>query len=145
MSEARKRAGPAAAPVEEDPNAPVLCSSPPCFMHELDPSYLGYLSREETRALLDALLAAGWDGAAPDESRLRAALRGHLEALGGRCPDRDPDMTRDAPRCGPDRLATMVRQALPRIHSDALRRDLEAALDTLGRGAPCRKGRRDPG
>lgn len=31
-------------------------ASPPCFMHELDPSYLGYLSREETLTLLNELL-----------------------------------------------------------------------------------------
>lgn len=31
-------------------------ASPPCFMHELDPSYLGYLSRDETLALLNELL-----------------------------------------------------------------------------------------
>jgi nitronate monooxygenase len=31
-------------------------SSPPCFLHELDPSYLGYSSREDVLALLNLLL-----------------------------------------------------------------------------------------
>ena len=39
------------APPEEDPNADILCASPPCFMHELDPAWLGLpLSWEEVRA-----------------------------------------------------------------------------------------------
>lgn len=143
MSEARKTAARTAAPVEEDPNAPVVCSSPPCFMHELDPSYLGHLPREEARALVDALLAAEWGGAAPDEARLRAALRAHHEALGGR-PDGGSDVPSDEPPCRePDRLASMVREALPRIDGDALRRDLEQALGALGQGAPNRGDPRD--
>ena len=27
--------------LDEDPNSPATYASPPCFMHELDPSYLG--------------------------------------------------------------------------------------------------------
>jgi hypothetical protein len=138
MSETRK--GAAAASVEEDPNAAITCSSPPCFMHELDPTYLGYLGREEVRALLGPLLAAEWGGAGPDEARLRAALRRHLKALGGR-PDHTACASRSAasagaPDLGPDGLAPMVREALPRIHDDALRRDLEEALGALGAKAP---------
>lgn len=41
---------PAIAPPEEDPNAVVHCASPPCFMHELDPSWLGVLPWPEVRA-----------------------------------------------------------------------------------------------
>lgn len=76
MGETRKGAGWAAAPVEEDPNAIVVCNSPPCFMHELDPSYLGHLSQEEVSALLEALLAARWGAVVPsEEARLRTAAR----------------------------------------------------------------------
>ena len=114
--------------MEEDPNATVACSSPPCFMHELDPSYLGYLRPEEVSALLDAVLAADWGGAVPDEARLRAALRRHAGAPGIR-PERPPS---ESLRRGSDGLAPMIREALPRIHDDALRRDLEAVLDALG-------------
>ena len=141
MSEPRKGAVPAAS-VEEDPNAAVACSSPPCFMHELDPSYLGYLRHEEVRALLDTLLAAEWGGAAPQETPLRAALRRHREALGDR-PDHPPRASCEAVHCGPDWLASTVREALPRIHSDALRRDLEEALGALGQGVPHRDGPRN--
>lgn len=142
MSGTRRGARPAAAPVEEDPNAAVVCSSPPCFMHELDPSYLGYLGREEVATLLDALLAAGWGAAAPDEeARLRAALRRHLEALGGlpgrpRGASGGPTSADEALGRRPDGLASMVRKALPRIHEDAIRRDLGEVLGSLEQGAP---------
>lgn len=43
-------------------------SSPPCFMHELDPAYLGYLDAPEVVAVLNELLVAG-----------RAAARAILE------------------------------------------------------------------
>jgi 5-formyltetrahydrofolate cyclo-ligase len=41
---------PGIASPEEDPNAEILCASPPCFMHELDPSWLGLQSWEQVRA-----------------------------------------------------------------------------------------------
>ena len=113
------------AAVEEDPNAAVVCSSPPCFMHELVPAYLGYLGREEVAALLAGLLAADWGGAVPDEARLRDALRLRLEALGGAAA---------AACCGPERLAQTVRETLPRLHDDGLRRGLEELLGALERG-----------
>ena len=138
MGETGRAAGAPAASVEEDPNATVACSSPPCFMHELDPTYLGYLGREEVSTLLGSLLAAEWGGIVPDEPRLRAALRRHLGALGGRadhasCASHDAASHGSAaaaepPDRGPDRLARMVGEALPRVHDDALRRDLEAVL-----------------
>lgn len=117
----------ASAAVEEDPNAAVVCSSPPCFMHELDPAYLGYLRPEEVSALLVGLLAANWGGVAPEADRLRAALRRHLEASGAGAEKAEP------PGCGPDRLAQVVWETLPRIHDHALRRDLEEALGVLDR------------
>ena len=128
-----KDSRPAAAPVEEDPNAAVVCSSPPCFMHELDSTYLGYLGREDVAALLAGLLAADWGGAVPDEARLRAMLRRHLTAQGDR-PDGAPASSRGA--AVPDRPARMIREALPRVHDDALRRDLEEVLSALERAVP---------
>ena len=128
MNETQRDAEPAAAAVEEDPNATVVCSSPPCFMHELDPTYLGYLGREEVAALLDGLLAAEWGGAVPNEERLRASLRRHLEVSGG------PTAATEPLGRGPDGLARTLREALPRIHDDALRRDLEEVTGALGRG-----------
>ena len=38
-------------------------SSPPCFLHELDPSYLGYADRDEVLGLLNELLEAERAGA----------------------------------------------------------------------------------
>ncbi len=137
----------AAAPVEEDPNATVVCSSPPCSMHELDPSSVGYLGRDEVSALLGAVLAADWGAAAREGARSRAALRRRFEALGtascgaalsgalGAPLDREPGL-----------LARRVRAVLPRLHDRALRRDLEEALGALERGrGPHRDGVPDRG
>lgn len=124
--------------MEEDPNAAVTCSSPPCFMHELDPSYLGYLRREEVVTLLAAVLAAEWGGAAPDEAQLRVVLGRHLEALGATSREK-------AVSGGPDRLAPAIRDALPRLYDHALRHDLEAVLGALERGIPHRDGVQDKG
>ena len=79
-------------------------ASPPCFMHELDPSYLGYLSTSETVALLNHLLEGERAGAraaaemarqgadesdrvtlrgiAQDEGRFCAMLARHITRLG---------------------------------------------------------------
>jgi hypothetical protein len=135
MSENKGSASRPLASVEEDPNATVACSSPPCFMHELDPAYLGYLGREEVSALLRALLAAGWGGAVPDEARLRAALRRHLEAQDDRPTVPNGPTNEGEPLDGGlHRLARAVRDAMPRIQDDALRRDLQAVLDALENG-----------
>jgi hypothetical protein len=135
MSENKRATTEPLASVEEDPNAAVACSSPPCFMHELDPAYLGYLGRDEVSALLRALLAAGWGGAVPDEARLRAALRRHLEAQPDpRAVSSGPTNEGEPLDGGLARLARAVRDAMPRIQDDALRRDLQAVLDALENG-----------
>jgi hypothetical protein len=142
VSETEGGARSTAASVEEDPNATVVCNSPPCFMHELDPSYLGYLGRDEMSALLGAVLAADWGGGAPEAARSRAALRRRFEALGtascGAALSGVPGAPLDRE---PGRLARRVRAALPRLHDHALRRDLEEALGALERGrGPRRDG-----
>ncbi len=131
------------APPEEDPNAVVACSSPPCLMHELDPSYLGYLGRDETRVLLEELLAARWSGTVLEAAWARAMLRRHLARLGV---PRPPEAQRPGgeaatggdPAAGPtddgqDRLADRLRAALPRLADDALRHDLADVLRMLDR------------
>lgn len=141
MRGANKDATPTSASLDEDPNAAIVCSSPPCFMHELNPSYLGYLCQEEVSALLGAVLAAEWSGAVPDEARLRAALHRHLGAPAG-----DRRRTQGEPsKRAPDEIARMIRGMLPRVHCDALRRDLEETLGALGGGVPQGGGRRDEG
>lgn len=81
-------------------------ASPPCFMHELDPSYLGYLGQTEVLDLLNLLLEgerAGAKGAsamkmqtidvearqallqiAKDEARFCTMLTGHIVRMGGK-------------------------------------------------------------
>jgi hypothetical protein len=147
---------PAVASPEEDPNAIISCSSPPCFLHELDPSFLGYLNRDEVQALLAALLDAEWPGTELEKTWRRAMLQRHLDRLGG-----PPDCgagglqgqaatSDDAPgaAAGPylsqqERLAQRLREALPRLHDAALRHDLEQELGTLERAF--RRWACDPG
>jgi hypothetical protein len=89
---------------DDDPNERKSFASPPCLLHELDPSYLGYLSRAEVLGLLNELLEAERAGArgvgalardaapalaptlhevAVDEARFCAMLTRHIERLGG--------------------------------------------------------------
>jgi hypothetical protein len=80
-------------------------SSPPCFLHEIDSSYVGYTGREEVLALLNELLEAERAGVkvavrlsqeasesavdaalqalAVDEARFCAMLCQQIERLGG--------------------------------------------------------------
>ena len=46
-------------PLEDD----VTCASPPCFMREVDPAYLGILNRDELVVLLNQLLEGERAGA----------------------------------------------------------------------------------
>lgn len=81
-------------------------SSPPCFLHEVDPVYAGYLSGDETIEFLNTLLEAERAGArgvgdmsrdpgneelrpllaevAEDEARFCGMLTAHIKRLGGR-------------------------------------------------------------
>jgi len=136
-------ARPAVAPPEEDPNVVIVCSSPPCFMHELDPAYLGYLGRDEVRGLLEALLVAKWAGTEVEAAWVRAMLRRHLARLGAaRLPGPSHSRSEAAADgafaggmadCGEDRLALRLREALPRLADDALQRDLAEVLMMLER------------
>jgi 5-formyltetrahydrofolate cyclo-ligase len=66
------------APPDEDPNATVVCSSPPCFQHELDVSWLGWNEVRAWRKKQRAMLIARRLSIARDE-------RGHLnEAITAR-------------------------------------------------------------
>ena len=85
--------------------APREYASPPCFMHELDPAWLGYFGREELLELLNLLLECERAGArgvgelgrtadpehrplltavARDEARYCSMLTGHIRRLGGK-------------------------------------------------------------
>jgi hypothetical protein len=90
---------------KEPPDVTEPFSSPPCFLHELDPSYLGYADRNEVLSLLNELLEAERAGVkvavrlsqdasdpsvdaalqavAVDEARFCAMLCQQIERLGG--------------------------------------------------------------
>jgi nitronate monooxygenase len=109
-------------------------SSPPCFMHELDPRFLGYMSRVEVLALLDQLLEGERAGArgvgemsgqapsveartalreiARDEARFCAMLIRHIARLGGT----------------PSRLTGAFHKKLAAVEA------LDERLDLLNRG-----------
>ncbi len=95
-----------AAPSNDDAAArPRQPASAPCYMHEADPSYFGYLTDAEIIPILNQLLEAERAGAhgvaemawqistpdqrftlravATDEARFCAMLHGHIERLGG--------------------------------------------------------------
>ena len=96
----------AATPSSYDPpDCEAVYASPPCFMHELDPVYLGYMGRDDIIKLLNELLEAERAGAravsemsqqpnhaemqpvlrdvARDEARFCAMLTRHITDLGG--------------------------------------------------------------
>lgn len=125
---------PEVAPPDEDPNAILLCSSPPCFMHELDPTYLGYLGHDEVIALLWDLLAVEWSGTVLEKAWLRAMLRRHLASRRGASPARHGEPDGFGPVGGEaGRLASRLQEALPRLQDHALRDDLQQVLGVLER------------
>jgi hypothetical protein len=129
-------------------------ASPPCFMHELDPSYLGYSSVTDTITLLRDLLSIQPQGAGePDvaaladttkgETRFAAMLRRHIARLGGtldawpsssrdRSPGAgSPDAQGDPSDCGQAAVIRKLRTALSWIGDSALYNDLKQMLETL--------------
>jgi hypothetical protein len=91
---------------EEDPNAVVPCSSPPCFRHELEPSRLGYLGCDEGRGLLAKPLAALTAGAG-------SATAGSTETGESRCGKDDllavPGLGKDGNRVSPELTIVPLR------------------------------------
>ncbi len=105
LDEALKDTFPASDPFDLSQYSGSTYASPPCFMHELDPAYLGFMSASETIALMNALLEGERAGArgvaeiakqaagvadratlrdiAKDEARFCAMLTGHITRLGG--------------------------------------------------------------
>jgi 5-formyltetrahydrofolate cyclo-ligase len=105
LDEALKGTFPASDPFDLSDEPGSIYASPPCFMRELEPEYLGYLSTSETIALLNWLLEVeragdpavaemGKEGAgvpdpatfratAKDEAGFCAMLTRHITRLGG--------------------------------------------------------------
>ena len=123
-----ERAGPALRRIEggaDGAEGEASYASPPCFLHELDPAYLGYLSREETLALLDDVLTAEPAGArGAEEARFCAMLNRHIVRLGG-APSRASGAIANRDRGW---VVRKLREALPRIHDEALAADVAALL-----------------
>jgi 5,10-methenyltetrahydrofolate synthetase len=77
---------------EEDPNASIQCSSPPCFMHELDPSWLGIMPWPEVRAwrraerarLIADRLAPPREARAARDAAITPGIRAALPPMAGR-------------------------------------------------------------
>lgn len=90
-------------------------SSPPCFMHELAPEYLGYLSAAETEDLLSRLEAIVAAGGGVVAGRLCEPLR-H-----GAAP-RIEGLSADAQH----RAAALLDDTLIRIQPSPMRDGLEA-------------------
>jgi hypothetical protein len=138
------------APPDEDPNAVVVCSSPPCFMHELDPSYLGYLRQDEVCELLEALCAAEWPGTKLEAAWLHAMLQRHLTRLNA-TRFFGAYRSKDMAACNRDnfaaelsghgeRLTNRLRDALPRIADGVLCHDLREVLMMMERNLRWRHG-----
>ena len=111
---------------EEDGPESAGFSSPPCFMHELAPEYLGYMGAAELDDLLSRIEAIVAAGGGVIAGRLCEALRhGTAPRIDGLSPD--------AKRRG----AALLDETLIRIQPspvrdglEALRRRLAAADDT---------------
>ena len=105
LDEALNETFPASDPFDLRQDDGAAYASPPCFMHELDPEYLGYMGAKETIALLNTLLEGERAGSrglaamagqtagsagyailhhiAQDEARFCAMLTRHIKRLGG--------------------------------------------------------------
>ncbi|SLN47661.1 DUF6306 domain-containing protein [Oceanibacterium hippocampi] len=140
MTERNETAGRQTEPDSSEEPRPF--ASPPCFLPELDPAYLGYLGPVETVALLNRLLegaragargivriveAAGRPGErrflraiADDQARFCAMLSDHIIRLGGRPTGRTGDFH--------DRL---VAATTARRRMDLLERGQSAVVETL--------------
>ena len=93
-------------------------ASPPCYAHETDPAYAGYLTRDEVVALLaDTHRYLSWHG--DDTQRLK--IEKVIERFGGVAPQ----------TAGPDRGRTerdRLRFLLPRIADDDVFRMVQRAV-----------------
>lgn len=93
----------------DDPPEELTFSSPPCFMHEVRPEYLGYMSEAEVEELL---------------TEIRALWREALANVG------------DQAEAARHALRERCRQALPRVYPSTLRDELEEFLVRLDEEGP---------
>ncbi|MCW8087851.1 hypothetical protein OF850_19800 [Roseococcus sp. MDT2-1-1] len=126
-----------AASREDDPDIPLVsCSSPPCFLRELSPSFLGPLTRAEILVLLENLLAVRWARTPLERAWLGSMLHRHIAQISGKdakaaSPAQLAAIGVDPSRETLRKLALDLRKALPRIEDRSLRRDLQDVLASL--------------
>ncbi len=127
----------AAASREDDPDIPLIsCSSPPCFLREFSPSFLGPLTRAEILVLLEDLLAVRWARTPLERAWLGSMLRRHIAQINGRATKATSPLQLAAVEEEPTpetlrKLALDLRDALPRIEDRSLRRDLQDVSASL--------------
>ncbi|HEY8614380.1 MAG TPA: hypothetical protein VIL69_24225 [Roseomonas sp.] len=111
----------------------ISCSSPPCFLRELDPAYLGYLPSGEVLDLLADLLAVDLAGTRVEKAWVHAMLLRHTARIGG---SKRPDGARPPSTLTAlehEQLGARLEDALPRLDDEALRQDLKQVLSMLKR------------
>jgi hypothetical protein len=124
--------------------------SPPCFLHELGPSYLG---RDEVLHLLADLLAAELPGTRVERAWVHAMLLRHKARISGPANLRPglagnlvgrEGASAHSTMSGSDheRLAAELQDVLPRFEDETLKQDLELILSMLERDKQDHDGRR---
>ncbi|WP_207540522.1 hypothetical protein [Sabulicella rubraurantiaca] len=123
--------------IEEDAEQSFIsCSSPPCFLREFAPSFLDPLNHSEILRLLKDLLAVGWGRTNLEKAWLNTMLRRHVADISGEkerapLPERLAVVREDPTPSALRRLAYELRESLPRIQEQALRRDLQDVSTSL--------------
>jgi hypothetical protein len=93
-------------------------ASPACFLHELDPSYLGYLTKQETAVLIASVRSGLTANHSP---ALDAQLQEAARQLGPAVP----------PAASREEVLKQLRIAVPRVADNALHAALKKLLATL--------------
>ena len=127
---------------DADPGEPASFSSPPCFLHELEPSYFGYLEDSEVSDLLTELLRAKLNGTRVENAWAHAMLLRQAARAAGRQTFTSPEASHAAEQKGVGALQPLsasaqeclrakLDDALPRLRDPGLRQDLEQLLHLL--------------
>lgn len=129
---------------DADPGEPASFSSPPCFLHELDPSYFGYVEDRVVGELLAELLRAKLTGTRVENAWAHAMLLRQAARADGRQTFTSPGATHAVEQKGTGSLQPLsaseqeclkakLEDALPRLQDLGLRQDLAQLLRLLKR------------
>lgn len=158
LEEALEETFPASDPIELVDETPTAPASPPCFLHELGPEYLGFLGKDEILALLSDLLAgqreaevaasAKAEAARSEEDRvaaravaadeaLRCAMLSRHLARYGAPPEQEVRVAPDSPlpsapcdslEVARTEIVARLHDAVPKVGDEMLLDDLRALL-----------------